>query len=367
MSKSSDEIFRTLVDASPAMLWTTGPNGDCTYLSKKWTEYTGRRLEDDLGYGWMNAVHPDDHEIAKNVFLKANSHHIKFYMEYRLKRHDGEFRWAIDQAEPRFDEDGNFLGFVGMVLDIHDKKLAEHQLKDALKSRDDFLSIASHELKTPLTSLKLQSQIFQRAAAKGQEQIYEKNNVLQLIDRTSKHVNRLNRLVDDMLDVSRIRTGRLTLLKDDFDFSEMTREVLERIKEQFLNADYELPEVTICQEVVGRWDRLRLEQVITNLMTNSIRYGEGKKIKIAVESDPHLVRFSITDQGIGIEARNADKIFHRFERAISSNEVSGLGLGLFISQQIILAHQGEIWVESIPGNGSTFIFEVPRNLAAKEA
>lgn len=362
----SEELFRTLVDASPAMLWTTHASGGCTYLSKKWSEYTGRGLEQDLGQGWLDAIHPDDHEIAKKIFSEANTEHKSFYIEYRLRRHDGEYRWVIVQADPLFDEAGAFLGLVGMVLDIHDKKVAEHKLQDALRSRDDFLSIASHELKTPLTSLKLQSQIFQRAASKGQEHIYEKNNILQLIDRTSKHVNRLNRLVDDMLDVSRIRTGRLTLLKEEFDFCEMTREVLERIKEQFLNALYEPPEVNICEPIVGNWDRLRLEQVITNLITNAIRYGEGQKIKINVESDPHLVRFMITDQGIGIDHRDTDKIFHRFERAISSNEVSGLGLGLFISKQIILAHHGEIWVESNPGPGSTFIFEVPRNLAAKE-
>lgn len=366
MSKSSDEIFRTLVDASPAMLWTTKANGECTYLSKKWSQYTGRALEEDLGLGWINAVHPDDHELAKKIFLEANSEQKTYYIEYRLKRHDGEYRWAIDQADPLFDKEGSFLGFVGMVLDIHDKKMAEHELHDALKTRDDFLSIASHELKTPLTSLKLQSQIFQRAALKGQSHIYEKNNILQLIDRTSKHVNRLNRLVDDMLDVSRIRTGRLTLLKEEFDFCEMTKEVLERIKEQFLNAQYELPEVSICDPVIGYWDRLRLEQVITNLITNAIRYGEGKKIKICVESDQHVVRFTIVDQGIGIEPRDTDKIFQRFERAIGSHEVSGLGLGLFISKQIILAHQGEIWVESKSGSGSTFIFEVPIKLATKE-
>lgn len=354
------EDFRKLIDASPAMLWTTEPDGQCTYLSKKWTEYTGRNHKEDLGFGWIDAVHPEDRKQAGDSFLQANQEQKKFYVEYRLRRFDGEYRWAIDQADPYFDNQGNYLGFVGMVLDIHDKKMAEQKLLEALKARDEFLSIASHELKTPLTSLKLQSQIFSRSASKGVESIYEKSHIHQLIAQTNNQVNRLNRLVDDMLDVSRIRTGRLTLIKEHFDLCELTTEILDRLHEQFNRANYEFPEIQICQHAIGEWDKMRIEQVIINLLTNAIRYGEGKPLHISIEADDHTVRFSIQDHGIGIEHKDREKIFNRFERAISANEISGLGLGLFISKQIILAHKGEIWVESVIGQGSTFIFELPK-------
>lgn len=354
------EDFRKLVDASPAMLWTTEPDGKCTYLSKKWTEYTGRHHKGDLGFGWVDAIHPDDRTKAGETFLQANQDQRKFYIEYRLRRYDGEYRWAIDQADPHFDQQGNYLGFVGMVLDIHDKKMAEQKLLEAIRARDEFLSIASHELKTPLTSLKLQSQIFSRSASKGVESIYERSHIHQLIDQTNNQVNRLNRLVDDMLDVSRIRTGRLTLIKESFDLCELTTEILERLREQFANAHYEFPTIVLCKHAHGEWDKMRIEQVIINLLTNAIRYGMGKPIHIAIEADDNTVRFTIEDKGMGIDHKDREKIFHRFERAISANEISGLGLGLFISKQIILAHKGEIWVESMLGNGSTFIFELPK-------
>lgn len=354
------EDFRKLVDASPAMLWTTEPNGKCTYLSKKWTEYTGRDQQVDIGYGWITALHPDDRPLVEESFQEANRAQRKYYIEYRLRRYDGEYRWAIDQADPFFDKSGNYMGFVGMVLDIHDKKIAEQKLHEALRARDEFLSIASHELKTPLTSLKLQSQLFTRSAAKGLESIYEKNHIHQLIDQTHHQVTRLNRLVDDMLDVSRIRTGRLSLVRESFDMCQLTKEILERLQEQLAQAGYDSPLLLECAQAHGVWDKMRIEQVIINLLTNAIRYGQGKPIQIAIEADEHSVRFSIRDNGLGIDPHQQEKIFQRFERAVSANEISGLGLGLFISKQIILAHKGEIWVESFLGQGAIFTFELPK-------
>lgn len=317
-SSLSEEKFRDIVDANPGMIWTTDPEGNCNYISKKWADFTGKNQVGDLDNIWLEALHSDDRKTSFQLFLRSQENQVPYYAEYRLRRFDGEFRWVMDQGDPNYDRRGNFLGFVGMVVDIHDKKMMELKLLDALKSRDEFLSIASHELKTPLTSLKLQSQIFARAAKKGVASIYEKGHIHQLIDQTNNQVNRLNRLVDDMLDVSRIRTGKLTLIREPFDLCDLTRELLERLQDQLVSADYEAPVVKYCEGACGEWDRMRIEQVVTNLLTNAIRYGDGKPLHITIDTDEHSVRFSIQDHGIGIDQKHKDKIFNRFERAMTS-------------------------------------------------
>ena len=351
--------YERSVDVSPAILWITGVDGSCSYLSKKWFEFTGQTEEEALGFGWLDATHPDDKERTGEIYRNANAAQIPFYAEYRLKTKDGNYRWAIDAGNPRYDQDGNYLGYAGTVLDIHDLKMFEEELREALRARDEFLSIASHELKTPLTSLKIQAQLHQRLIAKKDPRAYSPGNVDDIVQQTDKQVSRLTRLVDDMLDVSRIRSGNLTITREKFDLSALVKEVRDRLKNQFEYHSYTLPEIFTHGETTGFWDRLRLEQVITNLLTNAIRYGNKKPIDISIESHGALISLSVKDQGIGIAQASKEKIFDRFERSVNSNEVSGLGLGLFISKQIVMAHGGKIWVESELGKGSTFIVELP--------
>ena len=239
---------------------------------------------------------------------------------------------------------------------------AQNRLQEAVYARDEFLSIASHELKTPLTSLKLQAQMIKRAINKNGPDFNPTEKLSTLVDQTDRQTLRLERLVDDMLDISRIRTGRLRIEKTKFNLCDLVKDITERMREQFQDIEGGMPTLDLCEDATGVWDRVRMEQVITNLLTNAIKYGKGKEIIINVTSTKDKTTLKVTDRGLGISSEFKDKIFDRFERAgMSANEVSGLGLGLYITKQIVKAHHGHIWVTSEIGKGSTFIVELPRN------
>lgn len=238
------------------------------------------------------------------------------------------------------------------------EKLLEKE-KEHVAARDDFLSIASHELKTPLTSLKLQSQVMMRSINRNDPDALSHEKVTALIKQIDNQTSRLTRLVDDMLDISRIRTGRLKMQLEEVNVTEMISDVLERLRPQFTN-NGGIPVVKIEEDIIAFWDKFRIEQVLTNLLTNAIRYGNNRPVKIEVCRRNEEVIISVIDQGIGIAPENVDRIFNRFERAgMSASEVSGLGLGLFITHQIVKSHGGTINVESNLGEGSRFHIHLP--------
>lgn len=347
------------VDTAPAMLWMTEKDGSCSYLSKQWYENTGQTPETGLGFGWLKATHPEDAERTRQVFEEANRERKSFYLEYRLRQKNGEYRWCIDAGNPRFSDSGEFLGFAGTVIDINDRKNAEIKTEEALQARDEFLSIASHELKTPLTTLKLQVGLQQRLNKSGPgENVFERYQTF--LHLTNTQVQRISRLVDDMLDVSRIRTGRLSFEWENIDLCELATDVIQGLSDQFVKSSYDIPVIKKCDGATGYWDRMRVEQIVTNLLTNAIKYGNKKPISVSIEADEKFVSFIVKDQGIGISEENLSKIFNRFERAVNSNEYSGLGLGLYITKQIVLSLKGEINVETKLGEGSTFIVRLPK-------
>jgi len=282
-----------------------------------------------------------------------------FVMEYPIKSAKGEFRWFLTRIIPIKDEQGRVIQWFGTNTDIHDLRMYQEHLQESVQSRDDFLSIASHELKTPLTSLKLQSQQFERSLRKNDPAVFEPDRIRQFSTLTNKQVDRLTRLVDDMLDISRIRFGKLTINKTKLDVCELVNDVIERMKPQFIQSGAPAPILKTCSQLFATADKMRLEQVMMNLLTNALRYGSNKQVTVEVLSIGQNVQIQIKDQGIGISKEAQEKIFERFERAIEADEVSGLGLGLYISRQIVLAHSGKIWVESELGKGSTFYVEIP--------
>jgi signal transduction histidine kinase len=232
------------------------------------------------------------------------------------------------------------------------------ELQEAIVMRDEFVSIASHELKTPLTSLQLQAQTMKRTMEKQGMSAFTEAYIQKMLDQTERQSRRLNRLVDDMLDLTRISSGKLQLQLQDVDLSEIVTEALERFKTELLEHNGGV-QIHLHKNVIGHWDKFRLEQVITNLLTNAMKYGGGKPIQVSLTTKGNCARLCIQDQGMGIAEESRERIFKRFERAINSSEVSGLGLGLYISRQITEAHGGKLWVESEPGEGANFIMELP--------
>jgi signal transduction histidine kinase len=239
------------------------------------------------------------------------------------------------------------------------RALLEKQ-QEATRIRDEFISIASHELKTPLTSLKLQAQINMRFLTEHVEPqsaaVVERFR--KFVRSSSEQVDRLTRLIEDMLDVSRINAGKLILNRAEVDLAELVREVADRLTPQFSAAGCELT-LSLQDNIRGAWDRYRIEQVIINLLTNAIRYGQGKPIHLSLDYANHLATLKVADQGVGIAPENQSRIFERFERAQHSRNIDGLGLGLYICRQIVENHGGEIRVESEPGAGSVFVVTLP--------
>ncbi|HEX7487982.1 MAG TPA: CHASE domain-containing protein [Anaeromyxobacteraceae bacterium] len=227
--------------------------------------------------------------------------------------------------------------------------------QEAIRVRDEFLSIASHELKTPLTSLALQADSLRAAAARGRvpEPIAQKAEVIR------RNVDRLTRLITNLLDISRIGAGRLELELEELDLSELVREVVVRFEDELERAGCEL-RLDAQAPAVGRWDRLRLDQVVTNLIGNAVKYGPGKPVEVTVRTEGERTLLRVRDHGIGIPREAQSRIFERFERAVSDRHYGGFGLGLWIVRLIVDALGGTIAVESELGQGATFTVELGR-------
>lgn len=227
---------------------------------------------------------------------------------------------------------------------------------EATKMRDEFISIAGHELKTPLTSLKLQTQMAKRQFAKPDAP--KPDMMKRQLDYTTNQIDRLNRLVDDMLDITRINTGKLKLNKGELNLSRLVEDLIDRFKPQFEAVGSKV-DYFITPQVGGVWDSYKLEQVINNLFSNAIRYSPESTIHVGLIKMNGKAILNVKDEGSGISPDDLDRIFERFERA--TNTASGLGLGLYITRQIVELHKGSIRAESELGKGANFIVELPIN------
>ncbi|RKH74803.1 PAS domain S-box protein [Corallococcus aberystwythensis] len=227
--------------------------------------------------------------------------------------------------------------------------------QESIRARDEFLSIASHELKTPLTSMRLRVQQMESTLTAARPLPMEK--VSKMLEVFEVQLQRLSHLAEHLLDVSRINEKRLTLRPEELDLAELARDVTAHLAEQFQKSGCGF-ELVALEPVQGRWDRLRMEQVMLHLLTNAMKYGAGRPIQMEVANHAGRARLIVEDHGMGIPPEAQGRIFERFERAASRN-YGGLGLGLFITRQLIEAHGGNIRVESEPGHGAKFIVELP--------
>jgi signal transduction histidine kinase len=232
-------------------------------------------------------------------------------------------------------------------------QVTQNELEHAIRMRDDFMSIVSHEVRTPLNGLILETQLRKLHLAKDNAAAFTMDKMRAMVDRDERQIQSLIRLIEDMLDVSRIRTGKLSIRTSAFDLAELVSNLLENFSAQIAAAESSVT-FTAEEPVIGVWDEFRIEQVVANLLTNALRYGAHKPIEVRVYSIPGQARIEVRDHGIGISEENQRRIFQQFERVAANHAVNGLGLGLFISEQIVAAHDGQIVVESKEGEGSMF-------------
>ncbi|OKA18532.1 hybrid sensor histidine kinase/response regulator [Pseudomonas versuta] len=232
-------------------------------------------------------------------------------------------------------------------------QVTQVELEHAVRMRDDFMSIVSHEVRTPLNGLILETQLRKMHLARDNAAAFTLDKMKAMVERDERQIQSLIRLIEDMLDVSRIRTGKLSIRPSRFDLSVAVGNLLESFAAQ-VSAAQSSVNYRAGQPVIGQWDEFRIEQVVSNLLTNALRYGAKKPIDVSVYAQGDQAVIEVTDQGIGISEENQQRIFQQFERVAGSHVVTGLGLGLFISEQIVAAHNGQITVRSTLGEGAMF-------------
>ncbi|MBZ4401199.1 hybrid sensor histidine kinase/response regulator [Myxococcus sp. MISCRS1] len=256
------------------------------------------------------------------------------------------------------------LGDDELLANVEALLRLQSRAQAAVHARDEFLSIAAHELRTPLTALRLNLERLVHHLTRVPGDAVARRTVEASTTPALRQLVRLQQLLDTLLDVSRVGSRKLRLDIEVFDLAEAAREVAGRLAMSARAAGTELSLALPLGPALLMGDRLRLEQVISNLLANAFRYGDGKPIWLTVEEHPDALWLSVTDQGIGIAKQDQSRIFNRFERASSTGRADGLGLGLFIAREIVVAHGGTLTVESEPGQGATFHVTLPRHRTA---
>ncbi len=342
----SREHFKLLANNIPQMTWTNLPGGEVDFYNQRWFDYTGRRYGETAGWGWQQVVHPDDLQKTMDAYLASLKSGKVFELENRYRRWDSTYRWHLNRAVPLRDDTGEIIFWVGTATDIEEQK-------KQLDLKDEFIGVASHELKTPLTSLKGYLQLI--AAYKKEELPVV---VKQYVEKANGALNKLQRLVNDLLDVSKIHAGRLEYMLSEVNLVNLVNSSIENAIHIY--SDFQFVN-TAQGEIYIEGNAERLEQVIMNFINNSVKYStDNKTVIIDAMVIDNVARISVTDFGIGLSAEQIDRIFERFYRVEDKKFMaSGLGMGLYISAEIINNHHGKIGVESELGKGATFYFELP--------
>jgi PAS domain S-box-containing protein len=289
-------------------------------------------------------------ELPSRKLFRGEDAPKEMVMRYRHRVTKQE-RVSLVSARVMFDDQGNPHQAVVVFRDISEKLKTEMQLRDALAAKELFFSVASHELRTPITAMKLNTQLMNLSYP------HVSAEVLSKMDR---QLNKLSKLVDEMLDISRLSRGRLELNKKDTNLSHLAKDVLFGMMDQLKMASMTLS-MNISENVTGHWDPDRLEQVVENLVTNAIRYARNRPLHVKVMMENDRVFLEVCDQGPGIPEEDQQRIFNRFEQLRSFGERGGMGLGLYIVKEIVNLHGGSISVSNLNTGGARFLIELPRS------
>ena len=341
---TSREHFKFLADTIPVIVWTALPNGDYNYYNRRWYDYTGLTFEESKGEGWQSVIHPDDLPLTLSEWNKSIKAGIPFKAEDRKRSVHGVYRWHLAQALPFKDKDQHIIAWFGVCTDI------EEQKRD-MKKKDEFISMASHELKTPVTSLKAYTEILMMTLEGG-----ENAKAVTMLTKMDKQIDKLTSLIGDLLDVSKANSGQLNFYFEEIDFNELVKETAGNM--QLTSSKHKI-KLHLTDTVMIKCDKNRIGQVIINLVSNAFKYSpQVGEIIITSAVTGKDITLCVQDFGIGIPLSEQSKLFSRFFR-VTENTYPGLGLGLYISNEIIKRHSGTMNFKSEEGKGSTFCFSLP--------
>jgi len=345
----SEERFRNIADSAPVLIWMTGRDKATTFLNKCWSQFSPMESIPEGGeYLQSHLIHEHDTERVLEAYHQAYNHHEEFYEEYRMLCTDGSYRWIGMKGVPRVASDGVFEGYIGSGMDITAMK--EHEIV-----KNDFIGMASHELKTPITSIKAYIQLLLNIYKNKPDDAF----LMKSLTTVNSQINKLTRLITDLLDVSKMESGRLSLNHDEFVLNDVVQDTVEEVQHTTTSHEIIFTADTTCSVYA---DRDRIAQVVTNFLTNAIKYSphdDRVNINLKVENGHAIV--AVQDYGIGISPAEQHKVFNRFYRVEGRNEqtFSGFGIGLYVAAEIVRRHNGRVWVESEKDKGSVFHFSMP--------
>ncbi|HVY61896.1 MAG TPA: PAS domain S-box protein [Planctomycetota bacterium] len=364
--RQSEERFRLMVESvQDYAIFMLDPAGFVASWNPGAERIHGYRAAEAIGLH-LSRLYPEDARAAGRPAreLEQAGARGRFEEEGWRLRKDGSRFWAnviVTRMEGSGDEP---RGFVKVTRDLTERRKAEEdrlqraQAEEAVRLRDTFISVASHELRTPLAAVGLHAEILSRRVARAGEEAIRCDAIAPTAQAIARNLDRASRMVDQLLDVSRIRLGQFTVAPEEMDFAALGREVAARFRDQAAKAGSEL-RLRAEGAIPGRSDPGRIEQVLANLLANAIKFGAGKPVDLEVAPGAGRVRFRVRDQGIGISPEDQGRIFERFERAVSDQHFGGFGLGLWIARQLAAALGGTVRVESAPGRGATFDLDLP--------
>lgn len=365
------ERFRFMAESMPQKIFTAKPNGDVDYFNPQWTEFTGLSFEQIKDWGWTQFVHPDD--VAENVRVWRNSVDTgePFRFEHRFRRADGEYRWHLSRAVPMGDDQGRIVMWVGSNTDIHEQRETANRLRqlandlqDVDRRKDEFLAMLAHELRNPLAPISNALHIVRRHGDNAK-------TVQSALEIMERQVAQMIRLVDDLVDVSRMSSGKIGLRRERVELLSVVKHLAEATQSLAAKSNHELAVALPAEPIYVNADATRLSQALGNLLNNACKYTPaGGRIAVAVERVGVHAVVRVSDTGIGIAPENLPRIFEMFTQVDTSLErsQSGLGIGLTLARKLLEMHEGTLEARSAGvGKGSEFVVRLPVDLDAGQA
>jgi PAS domain S-box-containing protein len=353
--RASEERFRSLADNAPVLIWMSGLRNEAVYFNKPWLDFSGRSLEEELGFGWIESIHPEDRQACVDTCDEAFARREPLTLQFRLRRHDGEYRWILDNGIPYFGTDGAFSGYVGSCVDITPRKLAEEELEQAGRRKDEFLAMLGHELRNPLAPIGTAVEIMRRLAPAD-------DAIARARDVIARQLRQLTRLVDDLLDVSRITRGKITLVLTPLELTSVVAQAVETSRPLIDGRGHQLTMRVPSDPVWVRGDAVRLGQILSNLLNNAAKYTpDGGHIALTAELRDSQVIVTIADDGLGLPAEVLERVFDLFWQYESRDHSQrGLGIGLTLVKRLVELHDGDVEARSAGrGHGTEFVVRLP--------
>jgi PAS domain S-box-containing protein len=360
--RESEARFRTVANTAPVMIWMSGPDKLCNFFNKGWIDFTGRSIEQELGNGWTEGIHPNDFDNCIGIFDNAFDARQEFRMEFRLRRFDGEYCWVLDHGVPRFESGGRFLGYIGTAIDIAERKRAESELRQQRDELAHMMRVSmmgelaaslAHELNQPLTAILSNAQAAQRFLAVNPTDLEEVREILKDIVEDNNRASGVMRRIRALVKKEELEFAPLELVTVIQDIVLLVQgDAALRNIHVNLECEPGMPEV--------RGDRVQLQQVLLNLLLNAFDAmkdspANERQVVVRAERDGgRKVTVAVRDRGKGVSGDQLDKIFQPFY----TTKRDGLGMGLAICRSIIEAHGGRLWAENNPDRGATFHFTV---------